>query len=310
MGWRYSRRRFLVEAGAVGAGAALASAGRGLAGVPQAGSANGGIRFGYAAITWGDKAAQAIDDISAAGYPGIQLRNDVTKSFQPAALREDLQQHKLKFVALSSGDIHIDPSQHASDLEFHTANAKYLHEAGGVYLQLIDQELGQESFSAADYKYLAGLMTELGKRVSDVGVVLVYHNHLNSVSAHPEGLRRLFDQVDPRYVKLLLDIAHYQAGGGDPVEAIRQYKENIACLHIKDLGKPFDRPNDPHRLEDFVELGRGMVNLPAVFDALHAIHFRGWAIVELDHENDPSRSPKESAEISKDYLEQKLGMKV
>ena len=32
----------------------------------------------------------------------------------------------------------------------------------------------------------------------------------------------------------------------------------------------------------FVELGRGQVDLPAVFKALHKVNFRGWAIVELD----------------------------
>lgn len=85
----------------------------------------------------------------------------------------------------------------------------------------------------------------------------------------------------------------------------------MALLHIKDLGKLFDLPADnPRRLEDFVELGRGNVNIAGVFDALHQIKFRGWAIVELDSENDKSPVPKESAEISKRYLQQKLGINV
>jgi sugar phosphate isomerase/epimerase len=31
---------------------------------------------------------------------------------------------------------------------------------------------------------------------------------------------------------------------------------------------------------EFVELGRGAVDLPAVFAALRAVGFRGWAVVE------------------------------
>ncbi len=38
--------------------------------------------------------------------------------------------------------------------------------------------------------------------------------------------------------------------------------------------------------------------------------FRGWAVVELDHEPDKSRTPKESALISKKYLEEKLGLTI
>ncbi|HEY6468017.1 MAG TPA: TIM barrel protein [Candidatus Acidoferrales bacterium] len=269
------------------------------------------IRIGYASITWGGKARQAIDDISAVGYRGIQLRSDDIKQFQPTALRDELRQKNLEFVALSSGNVHIDPASHDSDIATHTANATYMRDAGGHFLQVIDQEPHQKDFSASDYKYFGGLLTDLGKRTSDIGIPLVYHNHLNSVSEHPEGLVKVFDAVDPEYVKLLFDIAHYQAGGGDPVKGIAQFKEHLALLHIKDLGKPLDLPaDDPKRLEDFVELGRGGVNIPGVFDALREIKFHGWAIVELDSEIDKSRTPKDSAEISKAYLQQKLGIDV
>src|SRR2546430_568063 len=46
------------------------------------------IRFGYAAITWGGNDTQAIDDISEAGYRGIQLRSSAADAFggRPKAL--------------------------------------------------------------------------------------------------------------------------------------------------------------------------------------------------------------------------------
>ena len=313
MDLRFSRRRFLGTFSGTAVALAIAdltTAKSALArfAAPAAG-ATADIRIGYASITWGGKAQQAIDDISAVGYHGIQLRSDDIKQFQPLVLRGELRQKRLELVALSSGNLHIDPASHDGDIATHMANAMYMRDAGGRYLQVLDQEPGQKDFSAADYKYFGSLLTDLGKRTSDIGIPLVYHNHLNSVSEHPDGLVKVFDAVDPKYVKLLFDIAHYQAGGGDPVKGIQQYKDHIALLHIKDLGKPFDLPADnPRRLEDFVELGRGDVNIPGVFDALRQIKFRGWALVELDSENDKSRTPKESAEISKKYLEDKLGI--
>ena len=60
----------------------------------------------------------------------------------------------------------------------------------------------------------------------------------------------------------------------------------------------------------FVELGRGKVDLPAVFSALDKIKYRGWAVVELDRVPDKARTPKESALISKRYLEQAIGARV
>jgi len=266
------------------------------------------IRIGYAAITWGDHEKRAIEDISALGYRGIQLRANAVRDFQPAELRDLLQQHQLTMVALSSGDVHVEPAAQASDIALHTANAKFLHDVGGLYLQLIDQEPKSQAITAADYKQLGRLLTEIGKRTADLGITVGYHNHLNSLSERPEGLERLLNAVDPRYAKLELDIAHYQAGGGDPAKAIEKYHEHLLFLHIKDLGEPGPNPENPKNAENFLELGRGKVDLPSVFAALHKVKFRGWAVVELDHEPDKSRTPKESAMISKKYLEERLGL--
>jgi len=59
----------------------------------------------------------------------------------------------------------------------------------------------------------------------------------------------------------------------------------------------------------WVELGRGRVDLPGVFAALKKAGFKGWALVELDAVPDKARTPKESGQISKSYLE-KLGFRV
>jgi inosose dehydratase len=81
-------------------------------------------------------------------------------------------------------------------------------------------------------------------------------------------------------------------------------------MHLKDVRDiPADTPKARYPFE-FVELGRGRVNLPAVFTALDQVAFSGWAVVELDRVPDKSRTPKESAIISKNYLEQKIGVKV
>ncbi len=119
----------------------------------------------------------------------------------------------------------------------------------------------------------------------------------------------ILEAADPRYAKLELDVAHYFQGGGDPAKAIEKYSDRLLFLHIKDVEQLPDSPNAkrPYR---FVELGRGRVNLPAVFDALHKVNFRGWAIVELDGVPDKTRTPKDSAAISKKYLEERLGITV
>jgi inosose dehydratase len=268
------------------------------------------IHFGYASITWNGNDRQAIEDIASLRFPGIQLRANVIKEFSSAAeLRELLEKHQLKMVALSSGGVRIDPAVDAEEIAKHTANAKFVHDVGGLYLQVTDDRPKGRAITAADYERLGKLITEIGKRTADLGVSLGYHNHMGSLGEHPEEVDQIMQAADPRYAKLELDVAHYFQGGGDPAKAIEKYADRLLFLHIKDV-EPVEGDANAKRSFRFVELGRGRVNLPAVFGALRKVNFRGWAIVELDVVPDKARTPKESAAISKKYLEEKLGVTV
>ena len=268
------------------------------------------ILFGYASITWDGNDRQAIEDVAALGFHGIQLRANVLKEFASAAeLRDLLEKHQLKMVALSSGGVRIDPALEAEEIAKHTAHAKFVHDVGGLYLQVTDERPKDRAITAADYKRLGRLITEIGKRTADLGIPLGYHNHMGSLGERPEEVDQILQATDPRYAKLELDVAHYFQGGGDPVKAIEKYSDRLLFLHIKDV-EPAPGNADAKRPYRFVELGRGKVNLPAVFDALHKVNFRGWAIVELDVVPDKARTPKESGAISKKYLEEKLGVTI
>jgi inosose dehydratase len=268
------------------------------------------IHVGYASITWGGNDRQAIEDIAALGFHGIQLRANVVKEFDSSGqLRELLEKNRLKMVALSSGGVSIDPAVEAEEIAKHTANARFVHDVGGLYLQVTDQRPKERAITSADYERLGRLITGIGKRTADLGVSLGYHNHVGSLGERPEEVDQILQVVDPRFAKLELDVAHYFQGGGDPAEAIKKYHDRLLFLHIKDV-EPLPDGANAKRPYRFVELGRGRVNLPAVFDALNGVNFRGWAVVELDAVPDKARTPKDSAVISKKYLEEKLGVTV
>jgi inosose dehydratase len=268
------------------------------------------IRLGYASITWGGNDRQAIDDVAALGFRGIQLRSNCIEEFggSPAAVRDLLEEHKLVFVALSSGGLRIDRAVE-SEIAKHTAHAKFVHDAGGLYLQVTDDRPKDRAITSADYKRLGQLLTELAKRTADLGVSLGYHNHMGSLGERPEEVDQILEATDPRYAKLELDVAHYFQGGGDPVKAIEKYSDCLLFLHLKDVER-LPSGADSRTSYRFVELGRGQVDLPAVFSTLRIVNFRGWAIVELDAVPGKSRTPKDSGAISKKYLEEKLGMTI
>ena len=275
-------------------------------------AAPGLIRFGYAAITWNGNDAQAIKEISELGFSGIQLRSNILKDYgeRPKALRDLLDQNHLEMVALSSGGVSIAPGSENDEIAKHVRNARFVHDVGGHYLQVTDsaRPKGRKP-EATDFKQLGRVLTEIGKRAIDLGVPVGYHNHMASLGEAPDEVDRIMEAADPRYVKLELDIAHYQQGGGDPARTIRQYHDRLLFLHIKDV-ESLATNDERGRAYRWVELGRGRVDLPAVFAALKEVKFRGWAVIELDSVPDKSKTPRECALISKKYVEEKLRMKI
>jgi inosose dehydratase len=263
------------------------------------------MRMGYAAITWGGNDELAIREVSEVGFKGIQLRGSAVDRWgtSPASLRDFLAQKHLTLAVLSSGNLRIDPAVDREELAAHVAHAKFVHDVGGSFLQVIDERPKGRPIVAADYVRLGKLLTELGKRTADGGVQLVYHHHMNSLGEKPHEIDAVLDASDARHVGVLFDIAHYQQGGGDPVATIRRLGDRIRVVHLKDVRAIKEAPG-----YQWVELGRGRVDVRGGVTALKAIGFAGWAIIELDRVPDVSGSPKASAILNKVYAPRQLGL--
>ena len=71
----------------------------------------------------------------------------------------------------------------------------------------------------------------------------------------------LVENTDPRWVTFQLDVGWATVAGEDPVALIEQFGDRIELLHVKDVvnvGLP---------TQDFVDIGEGVVDWAAVFDA-------------------------------------------
>jgi inosose dehydratase len=126
---------------------------------------------------------------------------------------------------------------------------------------------------------------------------------MNSTGEPPAAIEAIMSQAAAANVGLLFDIAHYQQGGGDPVAAIRKYGKAIKVVHLKDV-----RPIEAAPGYQWVELGRGRVDVKGCVAALKAIGFDGWAIVELDKVVDAGGTPLASAQANRAFAINQLGL--
>ena len=77
----------------------------------------------------------------------------------------------------------------------------------------------------------------------------------------------------------------------------------IKVVHLKDV-RPIDTPPG----YQWVELGRGRVDVKGCVAALKDTAFAGWAMVELDRVVDAGGTPKASAEANRAFVVSELGL--
>ena len=84
-----------------------------------------------------------------------------------------------------------------------------------------------------------------------------------------------------KHLGLCIDIGHTTRTGTDPVQACRQFRDRLYDLHVKDLAVKTDKDSQ-------VEVGRGVLDFPALFRTLIDIGYQGQVGLEYEiHENDP-----------------------
>ncbi|MDA1190103.1 MAG: sugar phosphate isomerase/epimerase [Candidatus Poribacteria bacterium] len=139
----------------------------------------------------------------------------------------------------------------------------------------------------------ARLLTDVGRYAVEQGVFLSLHNHANNLFESSDDLATLRAAVDPNVVGITYDTAHAALGGIEDVAGeIHRSASHIDTFHIKDLDDG-----------GFCPLGIGRLDFDSIFEAIHAVEFDGWLVVD-DESGDmtPLQAMEHAAEFLRRYL--------
>jgi inosose dehydratase len=124
-------------------------------------------------------------------------------------------------------------------------------------------------------------LTRSADRVRTLGFGPTFHHHMNTRVQTPAEIEALLEQSD---VGLLLDTGHLAAAGGDPLQGLRDWRDRIDHVHLKDARLDLLRGaadwDEAWRSGVFCELGAGDVDLDAFLAELEG--YSGWLVVEQD----------------------------
>jgi len=127
-----------------------------------------------------------------------------------------------------------------------------------------------------------GAMDTIEQMAKEFDIKAVIHNHgpEDKVWPRPQDAYAAVKNRDKR-LGLCIDIGHTLRTGTDPVKAVRECRDRLYDMHVKDLANTTDK-------ESQVAVGRGVIDFPGLFRTLIDIGYQGQVGLEYEiHADDP-----------------------
>lgn len=298
------------------------------------------IKIANAPCSWGalefeleGKAAgfeQVLNEMKECGYAGTELGDWGFMPTDPTALRAEMDKRDFQLlgafvpVALKNRDAHKPGAEVA------VRTASLMRDAGfpNAFIVLADENgsIPQRTKNAGrvtqnmeltpeEWKVYAEGADYVAREVKEkTGLRTVFHHHCGGYVETPYELDQLMKRTDPSLLGLVLDMGHYTFGGGDPLTALKIYRERIWHVHFKDCQNEIAAESRVKQFDYFqsvsagvfCELGKGSVDFPAITAELKAMGYDGWIVVEQDVLPGMG-NPKECAKRNREYI-QSLGL--
>ncbi len=277
------------------------------------------IRVSCHGITWGRNGLeQAVKDLQSLGFHGFEAFAFVVDDYgfdRMAEFKDLLAAHDLNLVALYGGGNLHDASLHDELVERNVRLARFLAANGANRLVLGPGRRPAGGPSRDQLLNQVQCANEIGRRSLEYGVLVCVHPHINTAIEKLDEIDLVMDRVDPRYVAMAADTAHLRKGNPEAptaeIDVFRRYADRIKYVHLKDwdprVAPVATGDGGTAIIRDFVELGRGIVDLKGSIGILRESGYDGWLTIELDY---TTRTPYESVAMSKDYLVDELKLEL
>ncbi len=254
----------------------------------------------------------AVDLIALTGYTSVEIMADaphaLPESFSDTdrtRLRQQLARHNVTisnvnaFTLFACGDtyhptwIEEDVALRRRRIE-HTRRALELAAAFDcktVSIQPGGPLIGTSLSRTAASERFAEALLEVLPTARAHNVILAVEPEpgllIQSADEYIDFKRTFFANED--LVRMNCDIGHLFCVGDDPADVIRRHADQIAHVHLEDIGK--------NRVHQHLVPGDGAIDFPSIFAALSDIRYNGHVTVELyPFENSPQRVAKRAIE--------------
>jgi inosose dehydratase len=161
---------------------------------------------------------------------------------------------------------------------------------------------GQDRTDLAERQHnLLACTAGIAKRAADAGVHCTYHPNspAGSTFRTADDYAVLLDGLEPS-IGYTPDVGHIVAGGMDPLDVLRTYRERVDHIHLKDVDAA----------GNWAVTGAGTIDFPGIVTYLRDTGFAGWIVLEdesPDAERDPDAAVAGNGRYVRDVLAPLVG---
>jgi len=187
---------------------------------------------------------------------------------------------------LSVKDIHLPLN--SSDERIRTAMAKFkdaginVYTVGVIYMKTkevvdlafqyarkvgVNMIVGVPNYDLIDY-------SEAQVKAYDIRLAIHNHGPEDALYPAPKDVYDRIKNMDAR-MGMCIDIGHAVRAGSAPEKAIREFKDRLFDLHLKDVSIAAKEGKA-------IEMGRGVIDFPAVVESLRKIKYKGICSIEFE----------------------------
>ena len=264
------------------------------------------LKIGITMLIWGavprspENLEPALRDASELGYHSFEtfasILDDMDKQGTLQALLDKYP------IPLKSAYVTVnvtDPSQRKAQIEMVQRYATVVKKYGGTYL--VQSANGpRKGYVFAEHKAnIISALNDYGKAVHDIGLGTGLHQHTGTAVETREETYEIMNAVDTRYMHFAPDIGQAQKGGTDAAQMVKDFAKIIDHMHFKDW-KGWEH------MGGYTPLGEGKVDLKSVLETMEKANPNANIMHELDGSANMPYTPRQTAEISKKYV-QSLG---
>lgn len=268
------------------------------------------IRIACDSSAWGgDGFTKCLDDLGELGFWGVEVPGELARQYYDKiyAFRQLLAMKGVRLYAMS-GEANLggSPEEIEKEMAFCKMACEFLCSNRGGAFVLNAGPRRPEGPSPDDLKRLVEFASPIGEFCKALGIKVCILPRAGRVVENRAEIEKVLEMADRSLVYFCPDTGLPAKLGENPADVIRAHAARIGHVHFKDY-RPRAAEAGGEAEGGYAELGRGCVDFPAIMEILHAANYEGCVTIELEKSG---TSPKESAAISKAYMENVLGIPV